>query len=188
LTSKDQPNEFKKFNLSIVDIIFAVLVGYLFEQYREVSSIINLLFFILTLFWCLYYYYNYREWFGNLELKEITKKRQVCTMLIDVILLFIGFQMVNVFYRDIPLYIFWFSLMFLFSGIWEILQMIYEKKIFEKENYYFTHCIIELGIFTILFLLFWFCNQILNEIQFFLILIIIVAIEFIIFCFLHLHE
>lgn len=111
------------FNITIIDIVFGILLGLLFERFANISSGAGYYLFFLTVVVLVNSYYLYRKW-----VKEIGKAKYISifpniVILLDTIadfaVLFFGFQMVQNFnIHPVTKFYFWFSGIFLVDCVW----------------------------------------------------------------------
>jgi hypothetical protein len=114
-----------EFNITIVDIVFGILLGILFERFTDIASAIAYYLFFLTVVVLINCYYLYRKWVRQIGLAKHPSLFPNAGILLDIIadfaVLFFGFQMVQNFnIQPVIKFYLWFSGLFLVDCIWLI--------------------------------------------------------------------
>lgn len=142
-----------EFNITIVDIVFGILLGILFERFADISSLAGYYLFSMTVVVLVNCYYLYRKW-----VKQIGKAKNTSVfpdVVADFAVLFFGFQLVQNFnIQPATKYYLWFSGLFLVDCVWLFERKLSHTLYVENQNIFRYWIVTDIIAVLILFGLF----------------------------------
>lgn len=110
-------------NLSVVDLIYALVFEQMFQEYQRLTDILGYFTFFFTFLLFVFFYFEYRDWNARLKQKTDLKKPIIVNILSDIVLLFVAYQLVIALSAGMTVYYTWFIIFLLIGTMYHGLRM-----------------------------------------------------------------